>query len=992
MSAVAYDPVQSLLAVGTNETKFGEGQIYVFGWKRVNVVLQLPRRGSVKSLHFCADKLICFDRSNDVLVYSLESKRLIGSYSPPGRVFAVCVDPALDYVLLGMQGGDVIAFDLEHGRLAPFNLPNFWREKDPRVRAAPVMALALHPRDIGTLLIGYAEGAVTYSFKQNKPTRFFQYEIPRGAPGGDGDPRTANTVRHPRLSHAVWHPTGTFILTGHEDGSLVFWDVKDGRVVLARTLTDVHVDKPGGAINVAASTTEREPFFKLVWCANHDPEDTAVLVAGGSSVASPTKSLTLFELGRTPVYATSSWQILTAYLETPKRQRMLPIPPGTEVIDFCMIPKSSPHFAGAQEPIATVAVLASGEIITMSFPSGFPISPTNQLHVSLSFVHPFVNSMNLSPVERGKWLGMVEKRNNGPPLMKGGAEVQRPLKRFEHRNIVQTAHADGTIRIWDAGHGDEIENAGVLQVDVDRAAGRPEGTEITKMSLSGASGELAVGTRAGDILLFRWGHNRFAGREQQGGLNGRPGEMVDISNRADPTLTEGLLPLTMVNIQNGPVTCLKLADVGFLAAGFEGGAIVVIDLRGPAIIYNGNVQEFSQQSSKRHSGRADKLQSRGDHPTNMEFSVMTLEGESWSSILLHVGTQEGRLATFKVIPQGGRYSVQLAGVVAHDGPVVRIAPISADSGSPTYASQSAVAGLREGRKVNGVLLVVSEHGARISKPVSTKGAHKSWDGFVVQSAAVSRCDEDGLALVTLSSDGIARVFSIPALKEIGGARLNDQLDPYRANEALITSSGDILAWSGPAETTLLNIWGRGLVLYVLPSPAIPNTDNVLRNKSKDLLFNPEAIVPPRPTISNVQWLAGTQHVTTADLDLLSELSMLLQIPIYQTDSSQVGGPDRLPSKRSLASSSLDPSQPNTRSTTAAGGTVRASNAPASQDEGYWAYMQRTVAERTQNLNLLGDSVNNLEQQSSKWAEDASKYVAKQKRNLVLGAVKGKFGI
>jgi syntaxin-binding protein 5 len=589
----------------------------------VNVILPLQRRGSVASLHFCADKLVCFDKRNDLSVYSLESKRLIGSYSPPGRVFSICVDPALDYVLLGMQGGDIIAYDLEHGRLAPFKLPNFWCEKDPRARVAPVMSLALHPRDIGTLLIGYVEGAVTYSFKLNKPNRFFEYQVPRGAPGGDGDPRAANTVRHPRLTHAVWHPTGTFILTGHEDGSLVFWDSKDGRVVLARTLTDTHVDKPGmGAVNVGArgEGTEREPFFKLVWCANQDPEDTAILVAGGSSVTSTSKALTLFELGRTPVYATSSWQVITSYLENPKRQRMLPIPPGTEVIDFCMIPRSSPHFAGAHDPLATVAVLASGEIITMSFPSGFPISPTNQLHVSLTFVHPFVNSINLSPVERGKWLGMVEKRNNGPQLLKGGAEAQRALKRFEHRNIVQTAHADGTIRLWDAGHGDEIENEGVLQVDVDRAAGRPEGTEITTMSLSGASGELAVGTRAGEVLIFRWGHNRYAGQEQQPGRPGRPGELVDIANRADPTLTDGLLPLTMVDMHNGPVTSVKLSDVGFVAAGFEGGGIAVIDLRGPAIIYNGNVEEFSHQRKHGH-GRDDRRSARGDHATTMEFSV-----------------------------------------------------------------------------------------------------------------------------------------------------------------------------------------------------------------------------------------------------------------------------------------------------------------------------------------------------------------------------------
>jgi syntaxin-binding protein 5 len=55
-------------------------------------------------------------------------------------------------------------------------------------------------------------------------------------------------------------------------------------------------------------------------------------------------------------------------------------------------------------------------------------------------------------------------------------------------------------------------------------------------------------------------------------------------------------------------------------------------------------------------------------------------------------------------------------------------------------------------------------------------------------------------------------------------------------------------------------------------------------------------------------------------------------------------------------------------------------------------MQRQMQERTQNMNLLGDSVNNLEETSAKWADDASKYVSKTKKNLVMGAVKGKFGL
>jgi hypothetical protein len=60
-----------------------------------------------------------------------------------------------------------------------------------------------------------------------------------------------------------------------------------------------------------------------------------------------------------------------------------------------------------------------------------------------------------------------------------------------------------------------------------------------------------------------------------------------------------------------------------------------------------------------------------------------------------------------------------------------------------------------------------------------------------------------------------------------------------------------------------------------------------RNRSKDLLFNDEAVVPPRPTISNVQWLAGTQHVTTADLDLLSKCIYFHLHPSFTNDDQSV---------------------------------------------------------------------------------------------------------
>ena len=102
---MAYDPVQSLLAVGTKDTKFGGGQIYVFGKSRVSQIFSLPRKATVKALQFCADKLVCIDTKNDLSVYSLETTRILGSYAPPGLITALATDPTLDYALIGLQNG-----------------------------------------------------------------------------------------------------------------------------------------------------------------------------------------------------------------------------------------------------------------------------------------------------------------------------------------------------------------------------------------------------------------------------------------------------------------------------------------------------------------------------------------------------------------------------------------------------------------------------------------------------------------------------------------------------------------------------------------------------------------------------------------------------------------------------------------------------------------------------------------------------------------------
>ena len=105
MCALAYDPVQSLLAVGTSDSRYGSGQLYVYGQKRVAVTLELPRKASVKDIRFCADKLVVTDSKNELSIFSLENTRIITSYSPPGSIVALATDPILDYALIGLQNG-----------------------------------------------------------------------------------------------------------------------------------------------------------------------------------------------------------------------------------------------------------------------------------------------------------------------------------------------------------------------------------------------------------------------------------------------------------------------------------------------------------------------------------------------------------------------------------------------------------------------------------------------------------------------------------------------------------------------------------------------------------------------------------------------------------------------------------------------------------------------------------------------------------------------
>ncbi|KAI1371930.1 lethal giant larvae like, C-terminal-domain-containing protein [Hypoxylon crocopeplum] len=941
ISCIAYEPVQSLLAVGTNESKYGSGMVYVFGQSRVQKLFVPSRSCSFANVQFCANRLVSLDTKNEVTIWDLDTGKRITGFRAPGAVTCMVTDPMLDWCFLGTQTGEIYAYDLDRERMSQFRLPNFWAEKDPKARAVALVSMQLHPRDIGKLLIAYTHGVVVYSFKQNVPNKFFEYQVPPGAPGGSC--QVVESLRKPKITHALWHPTGTFILTAHDDGSLVFWDAKDGRVVMARTLYDTNVDQP---VPNPGSSTPKHPYVRIAWCCKQNPEDSGLLIAGGQKLDEPSNGLTFIDLGITPNYATSSWQILSDYTKG-KRKNTLETPPGVGVANFFLIPRVSPHFAGAQDPIAVMALLSSGEILTMSFPSGYPISPTNQLHPSISFVHPFATKFEVTTLDRGQWLGMVEKRSQGESLVKGGAEAPRPRRRFEGRTIIQVAHADGTIRIWDVGHGDEIENPSQLQVDVARALDRYEDVDITAMTLASATGEFAVGTSRGEVIIYRWGGNQYFGKPPNQQIESNPGGITNVSTRAEPSLKAGLQPFSLYEMMQGPISAIKTSDAGFLAVGSENGFISIIDLRGPSIMFQASMTEFVKQE-KRSSflKRSNTMSTSKEWPVVLEFGVMTLDEDKYSSICCFAGTNLGKVITFKLLPSGGGFSATLAGVAHLNDKVISICPIVADTGKPALATGHTVAGLREGRHVNGLLVVVTQSEARIFKPATTKGASKSFDDYLCDAAAVTEFELHGMALVGVFGDRITRAFSLPGLKELGSYPL-PMMDGSRSSSSVVTEEGDVFCWTGPSELAILQVWGTGKEL----------------ENTADKLINPALEIPPRPTISNVQWISGTQYVSPTDLDLL------------------IGGPKRPPSKRMISA---------TAAMERNAGVASPGYSGSSGQEGWGDYLTRQLNERTEKLTIMNDGLDSAADTSQRWADDVGKFVSQQKRKMLLGSITSKF--
>ncbi|KAI9601021.1 hypothetical protein H4Q26_000818 [Puccinia striiformis f. sp. tritici PST-130] len=260
ITAMAYDPLQSLLAVGT-----ADGCFHLWGRPGVSTSWQNRPAHSIKFLAFkSGSPLICaIDSKNYLTVYNLSKVQDEGplrefTHSVRSTVTCFDISPAHSHMFLGLEDGTVDCFDLDRGIISPYRIRNLWFEQEalyrksgapgaPSARHIPMCTdIKIHPYDINLILIAHEGGISLYNVKQEHVVRTFQLIIPPGAIGGSSDPNDPSIFEDRRPKIPV-----TVRTIDRENVFTFDWEEP--------------ADTPVSQTIPSPKFSKREPIFRLAW-------------------------------------------------------------------------------------------------------------------------------------------------------------------------------------------------------------------------------------------------------------------------------------------------------------------------------------------------------------------------------------------------------------------------------------------------------------------------------------------------------------------------------------------------------------------------------------------------------------------------------------------------------------------------------------------------------------------------------------------------------
>ncbi|XP_048046447.1 syntaxin-binding protein 5 isoform X3 [Megalobrama amblycephala] len=405
-SSMAFDPVQKILAIGTQS-----GALRLFGRAGVECYCQHESGSAVIQLEFLVNEgaLVSALADDSIHLWNLRQKlpAILHSLKFNRERITFCHLPFQSkWLYVGTERGNIHIVNVESFTLSGYVI--MWNkaiELSSKTHPGPVVHISDNPMDEGKLLIGFECGIVVlWDLKSKKADYRYNYD---------------------EAIHSVaWHHEGKQFVCSHSDGTLTTWNVrapaKPAQIITPHGKQPKDGKKPEPC----------KPILKVEYKTTR-AGDPFMILCGGLSYDTVGRRACL-----TVMHGKS-----TAVLEM-----------DYPIVDFLTLCET-PYPNDFQEPYAVVVLLEKDLVVIDLAQIGYPI-----------FENPYPLSIHESPVTCCEYfadcpaevipalysVGSRQKRQGFSKKewpVSGGNWGQGTLSFSE---VIITGHADGSIKFWDA--------------------------------------------------------------------------------------------------------------------------------------------------------------------------------------------------------------------------------------------------------------------------------------------------------------------------------------------------------------------------------------------------------------------------------------------------------------------------------------------------------------------------------------------------------------
>nr|XP_015219342.1 PREDICTED: syntaxin-binding protein 5-like isoform X12 [Lepisosteus oculatus] len=405
-TALAFDPVQKILAIGTRT-----GGVRILGRPGVDCFCQHEGGAAVLQLQFLINEgaLVTACADDTLHLWNLRQKRpaVLHSLKFNRERITFCHLPFQSkWLYVGTERGNTHIVNVESFILSGYVI--MWNkaiELSTKTHPGPVVHLSDSPKDEGKLLIGFESGTVVLWDLRVKKADFRIY--------------------YDEAIHSVsWHHEGKQFMCSHSDGSLTTWSLKN-------TTKPIQITFPHGKNPRDGKKPEPcKPILKVEYKTSKSSEPF-IIFSGGLSYdkACRRPSLTIMH----------SKSITVLEMDHP-------------IVEFLTLCET-PYPNEFQEPYAVAVLLEKDFIVVDLTQSTFPI-----------FENPYPMDIHESPVTCTAYFADCPP-DLIPVLYSIGAKHKKQgysnkewpvnggtwnLGTQTYPEIIITGHADGSVKFWDA--------------------------------------------------------------------------------------------------------------------------------------------------------------------------------------------------------------------------------------------------------------------------------------------------------------------------------------------------------------------------------------------------------------------------------------------------------------------------------------------------------------------------------------------------------------